>query len=86
MRVATLGLGTVGLLETLAGVWVALYGLRRRLFCLLDVIFEALGIEDQKVVVRLSDELIDELVAVVVMAPMAMIDLRAAYAPFFGRH
>lgn len=82
MRVATLGLATVGLLETLAGVWVALYGLRRRLFCLLDVIFEALGIEDQKVVVRLSDELIDELVAVVVMAPMAMINLRAAYAPF----
>lgn len=82
MRVATLRLATIGLLEALAGTWVAIYGLRRRLFCLLDVIFEPLAIADQKLVVRLSDELVDELLCISFMAPMAMINLRAAYAPF----
>ena len=82
LRVATLKLATVGLLESLAGTWVAIFGLRRRLFCLLDIIFEALAIEDQKAVIRLSDALVDELVTLVVMAPMAMVNLRACYAPF----
>ena len=82
MRVATLRLATIGLLEALAGTWVAIYGLRRRLFCLLDVIFEPLAIADQKMVVRLSDELVDELLCICFMAPMSMVNLRAAYAPF----
>ena len=37
LRVATSRLATVGLLESLAGTWVAIYGLRRRLFCLIDI-------------------------------------------------
>ena len=37
LRVATSRLATVGLLESLAGTWKAIYGLRRRLFCLLDI-------------------------------------------------
>ena len=82
MRVATLRLATIGLLEAWAGTWVAIYGLRRRLFCLLDVIFEPLAIADQKMVVRLSDELVDELLCICFMAPMSMVNLRAAYAPF----
>eukprot|EP00435_Cladocopium_sp_Y103_P027124 s2178_g6.t1 len=82
MRVATLRLATVGLLEALAGIWVALLGIRRGLFCLLDIIFEPLGIADQRQVVRLSEALVDELMSVVVMAPMAMVNLRAPYAPF----
>ena len=82
MRIASLRLATVGLLEALAGTWVSIFGVRRRLFCLLQVIFEPLGIEDQSMVIRLSDELVDELVCLTVMAPLAMINLRAAYAPF----
>ena len=82
MRVATLRLATVGLMASLAGTWVSLLGIRRRLFCLLDIIFEPLGLEDQSQVIRLSDALVDELVTVVMLAPLAMINLRAAYAPF----
>ena len=61
MRVATLGLVTVGLLEALLDTWVAIYGLRRRL---LDIIFKPLTIADQKMVVPLSEDLIDELLAI----------------------
>eukprot|EP00435_Cladocopium_sp_Y103_P036916 s1777_g9.t1 len=82
MRVATLRLATVGLLEALAGIWVSLFGLRRRLFCLLDLIFEPLGMQDQRVVLRLSDAMVDELVSLVIMAPLAVINFRAEYAPF----
>ena len=84
MRVATLRMATVGLLEALAGTWVSLLGIRRRLFCLLDIIFEPLGIEDQTVVLRLSDELVDELISLVLLGPMAMVNLRAEYADFLS--
>ena len=70
LQVATLKLATVGLLEALAGTWVSLLGVRRRLFCLLDIVFEALAMEDQKTVIHLSPELVDGLVSVVCMAPI----------------
>ena len=38
--------------------------------------------QDQKTVIRLSDELVNEIISIVVMAPMAMVNLRAAFAPF----
>ena len=79
MRVVSLGLATVGLLEALAGSWVSLYGVRRRMFCCLDIIFEPLCIADQKAVVRLSTELISEMAALVVLAPLAVVNLRATY-------
>ena len=84
LRVATLGLATVGLLECLAGTWVALLGLRRRLFSLLDIIFEPLALGDQSQVIRLSAELVDELVSIVVMAPLAVVNLRAGFADFLS--
>lgn len=84
LRVMRLGLATVGLLEALAGSWVALLGVRRRLFSILDVIFEPLGIKDQKVVIRLSDELISELMVVCVLGSLAVVNLRARAAPFIS--
>lgn len=48
LRVASLGLATVGLLESLAGSWIAIFGCRRRLFCIMEIIFEALSVEDQQ--------------------------------------
>lgn len=84
LRVMRLGLATVGLLEALAGSWVALLGVRRRLFSILDVIFEPLGIKDQKVVIRLSDELTSELMVVCVLGSLAVVNLRARAAPFIS--
>lgn len=82
IRTCMLGLATVGLLEAIAGSWVALLGVRRKLFSLLDIIFEPLSIADQKAVVRLSDELKSELLAVAVMGSLAVVNLRATFAPY----
>ena len=79
MRVVSLGLATIGLLEALAGSWVSLYGIRRRMFCCLDVIFKPLCIEDQKAVVRLSPDIIAELTVLVVLGSLAVVNLRATY-------
>ena len=77
MRVCSLGLATIGLLEALAGSWVALLGVRQRLFSIMDVVFECWGVQDQKAVVRLSPELIEELISLVLLGPLACINFRA---------
>ena len=79
MRVATLGLSTVGLLEALAGSWVSLLGLRRRLYSVLDIIFEPLTIPDQRQTIRLSPELVSELCTLVVLGSLACVNLRADF-------
>eukprot|EP00438_Fugacium_kawagutii_P026020 Skav225717 [mRNA] locus=scaffold164:107677:112050:+ [translate_table: standard] len=79
LRVASLGLATVGLLESLAGTWISLLSPRRRMLCLMDTIFGALTIVDQSTVVRLSQNLIDELIMLAVLGPLAVVDLRAPY-------
>jgi hypothetical protein len=80
MRVAMLGMATTGLLESLAGSWIALLGPRRRLFCLLDVIFDALSFSQQNAVIRLSSAMIDELCCVAALAPLAAVDLRCQFS------
>ena len=82
MRVCSLGLATIGLMEALAGCWVALLGVRRRLFSLLCLIFEPLGVDDQKAVIRLSSEMISEMSLLVVLGPLAVVNLRAKHADF----
>ena len=79
MRVVRLGLATVSLLESLAGSWVSIYGVRRKLFCILNLIFEPLGIPDQKKVLRLSPELISELCCLVIMGTLCVVNLRAGF-------
>ena len=81
MRAAMLGLATVGLLEALAGCWVSLLNVRRRLYCLLDCLFEPLGLSDQpRQVVRLSPQLKDEMVSLCVVGALAAVNLRAQHA------
>ena len=82
LRTCSLGLATVGLLEALAGSWVAILGVRRRLFSAMEVIFEPLGIPDQKAIVRLSPELLDELMAMILLGPLAVVNLRSKPADF----
>lgn len=61
MKVAMLGFSAVKLLETLAGSWISILTMRRRMFCLLDIVFEPLAIADGGKVVALSPALQDEL-------------------------
>ena len=83
MRVASLGLCSISLLEALAGSWVSLLGVRRRLYCCMDLIFDPLGSGcKQNDVVRLSDEMRSELVLLALMGPLAVVNLRADFAPF----
>ena len=82
VRVSLLGLATVGLLEALAGAWVSLLGVRRKLYSLLDMIFEPLTIADQRMVIRLSPEIIAEMMSIVVLGSLACVNLRAKFAGF----
>lgn len=54
------------------------------MLCLMDLIFEPLGIDDPKKVIRLSDGLVDELVSLAVLGPLACTDLRCRFLPFIG--
>ena len=81
MRTAMLGLATVGLMEALAGCWVSLLSVRRRLYCLLDCIFEPLGMSDRpREVLRLSTQMKDEMQVLCVVATLAAVNLRAQHA------
>ena len=84
MRVAIIGFGTVKLMECLSGCWIAIMTCRRRMLCLMDRIFEPLGIPDPGRVIKLSAEMIDELVTLSLLAPLAVADLRAQFLPFIG--
>ena len=83
-RVARLGWSTVKLLECLAGCWVSILTVRRRLLCVMDIIFEPLGLPDPKQVIQLSPELVSELFCLCALGPLAVADLRASFLPFVG--
>lgn len=82
LRVASLGLCSVSLLEALAGSWISMFSLRRRLMCTMELVFEALAISDQKAVIRLSPAMIDELWTMALLGPLACINLRAQPTEF----
>jgi len=81
MKIAMLGYSSVKLLETLAGSWIAILTMRRRMFCLLDIVFEPLGIADGNKVVALSPALQDELCSLSCTFLLAAADLRAEFLP-----
>lgn len=64
--------------DTVEADRVSSYGVRRRLFCCLDIIFD-LCVEDQRAVMRLSPELVAEMSSLIVPAPLAVVNLRATY-------
>ena len=86
MRICLLKTATFKLLEVLAGCWISVLLCRRRMLCLMSIVFEPLGICNAQGnhVIRLSEELVDELMALAVLAPLATADLRADYLPFIG--
>lgn len=81
-RVCLLKFATVGLLEALAGSWVSILGARRRMLCLMNIIFEPLGLEDQQQIIAISPELQDEIMTLAVCALLAVSDLRCSHLPF----
>jgi hypothetical protein len=74
---ARLGFATVALLQTLAGAWVSVLQLRRRMMCLLDEIYVAQQGREATSIVEMSEPLVSELWLLVILAPLAVTDLRA---------
>lgn len=70
-QTAKLGVATVSLLEVLCGCWIAVLQIKRRLLCLVDVLYECQRGRDRADIVRLSAEAIQELWTLIIMAPVA---------------
>ena len=78
VRIASLGLVTAGLLESLVGSWVAILMFRRRLLSLLSLCFDILACDFEKGdVIRLSGQACDELFTIAVLGPLSYVNLRA---------
>lgn len=81
-QVAKMQVCSVGLLEVLAGGFVSLFCFRRRLMALLDLVYVMQAGRDRQDVVRLCPAAVDELWSLVILAPLAVTDIRAGYADF----
>eukprot|EP00438_Fugacium_kawagutii_P002050 Skav230092 [mRNA] locus=scaffold3264:40338:47439:- [translate_table: standard] len=79
-QVARLGVCTVGLMEVLAGGFVAIFAFRRRMMSLLDLIYASQAGRDRRDVVRLSAEAIDELWSLAILCSLSVTDLRATHS------
>ena len=75
-RVAALGYSTVGLLEILAGSWVSVLQVRRRMMCLLSEIYEAQKGRAREEIIELSAPLRQELWVLVCLGPLAYSSMR----------
>ena len=82
-RVASLGLVSRSLLESLIGSWTAIFLIRRRTLSLIDIAFEALRATAPGDVIRLSGGLVDELWSWVLIAPLCIANLRAQVCDTF---
>ena len=84
MRVVLMGTASVKLLEVLSGSWISILVIRRRMFCLMNIIFDALALKEDNLVLRLSPALCDELCSLAVLGPLAVFDLRAQFCNYIG--
>ena len=73
-QIARLGVATVGLLEVLAGCWISVLQVRRRMFSLLEDIYAAQRGRQRVDIIRLDPNLVSELWTLV---PLAGANLRA---------
>ena len=76
-RVASLGICTKALLQSLVGSWTSVFLLRRRALSLLQICFEALTRTEDDDIIRLSPGLRDEMWSWVLLGPVCVADLRA---------
>ena len=71
-RTALIGYASVALLETLAGSWVAVLQVRRRMLSLLDHIYTAQQLRERDDIVKLSAALVQELWLLVILGPLSV--------------
>jgi len=82
MRTACLGLATAGLLSSLAGSWISVFLIRRRLMSSMSLIFDAIShAATDRQVIRLSPALVDELFTYCMLGSMCVVNLRAKSQP-----
>ena len=84
VRVAMLGVATVGLLKALCGSWTSIVLLRRRILSMMSTVFAAAGCGDLDDIVRLSTDLKSELLGLICLGPLVAVDLRAEPAGFLS--
>ena len=82
IRVLSLGVCTIGLMQSMAGSWISVLSVRRRLMSLMNLIFDAIAASSgPRQVVRLSGGLRDELLTYVVCGCLSVVNLRAKVLP-----
>ena len=75
-RVARLGYASIALLEILAGSWVAILQIRRRMLCLLEAIYAVQRGKNRHDIVKLPPSLCEELWVLVILGPVATCSMR----------
>ena len=80
MRVCVLGYASTALLEVLAGCWVSILLFRRPIMAVMSLIYATKRGHSRQDVVKLSAELKGELALLIVLAPLAVTDMRADVA------
>ena len=76
VQTARLGIATVSLLEVLCGCWISILQIKRRLLCLVDVLYECQRGRDRADIVELSAEAVQELWTLCLVAPVAVCSMR----------
>ena len=81
VRLLRIGRASVSLLEILAGSFVSIFQLRRRLMSCMDEIYAAQRGRDRRDVVSISLELHDEILCLLALLPLSCIDMRLKPSP-----
>ena len=76
-KIALLGYATVALLQAICGSWVSLLQVRRRMLCLVDLLYVAQQGREPDDIVELSNEAVNELWILCCLGPIAVTNLRA---------
>ena len=75
--ILSLGLCSVGLLEVIVGCWTSIFLFRRRLLSLMNLVYQVCqGEVERKHVIRLSEELKEELFLFLALGPLAVTCIR----------
>lgn len=77
LQVCILGVSTVALLEVITGSWNSALLYRRRMMCLLDIVYSTCKGLKANDVVQLSPEAVTELLTIAILSPLIVTNLRA---------
>ena len=78
LQIVRLGYSTVDLLQIVSGSLISLFLFRRRIFCILDLIFQSCVGREKDDIIKLSGALKSELLVSCFLIPFACTDLRAS--------